>query len=92
MFIDETWASTNMARRYGRAPRGERLRAAVPHGHVWTPPPMQEELWSCTALDRVRSCIRPLTRRTLPLARMGFEDQVHITGACSKRYPCAWFS
>lgn len=33
MFIDETWASTNMARRYGRAPRGERLRAAVPHGH-----------------------------------------------------------
>ena len=22
-----------MARRYGRAPRGERLRAAVPHGH-----------------------------------------------------------
>ena len=33
MFIDETWASTNMARRYGRAPRGERLRAAIPHGH-----------------------------------------------------------
>ena len=22
-----------MARRYGRAPRGERLRAGVPHGH-----------------------------------------------------------
>ena len=33
VFIDETWASTNMARRYGRAPRGERLRASVPHGH-----------------------------------------------------------
>ncbi|WP_159513364.1 IS630 family transposase [Sphingomonas sp. T1] len=33
IFIDETWASTNMARRYGRAPRGERLRAGVPHGH-----------------------------------------------------------
>ena len=33
VFIDETWASTNMARRYGRAPRGERLRAAIPHGH-----------------------------------------------------------
>jgi transposase len=33
VFIDETWASTNMARRYGRARRGERLRAAVPHGH-----------------------------------------------------------
>ena len=26
-------ASTNMARRYGRAARGERLRVGVPHGH-----------------------------------------------------------
>jgi transposase len=33
VFIDETWASTNMARRYGRSPRGERLRAGIPHGH-----------------------------------------------------------
>ncbi len=33
VFIDETWASTNMARRYGRAPRGRRLRVGVPHGH-----------------------------------------------------------
>lgn len=33
VFIDETWASTNMARRYGRAPRGKRLRVGVPHGH-----------------------------------------------------------
>jgi transposase len=33
VFIDETWASTNMARRYGRCPRGERLRMSVPHGH-----------------------------------------------------------
>jgi transposase len=33
VFVDETWASTNMARRNGRAPRGERLRAAIPHGH-----------------------------------------------------------
>ena len=33
VFIDETWASTNMARRYGRALRGQRLRASVPHGH-----------------------------------------------------------
>ena len=33
VFIDETWASTNMARRYGRAPRGQRLRAGIPHGH-----------------------------------------------------------
>jgi len=32
VFIDETWASTNMARRYGRARRGQRLRVGVPHG------------------------------------------------------------
>ena len=33
MFIDETWATTAMARRYGRARRGQRVVAAVPHGH-----------------------------------------------------------
>ena len=33
MFIDETWASTNMARTHGRCRRGERLRVGVPHGH-----------------------------------------------------------
>ena len=33
VFIDETWASTNMARRHGRCRRGERLRSCVPHGH-----------------------------------------------------------
>jgi len=33
VFIDETWASTNMARRYGRCPRGERLKVGIPHGH-----------------------------------------------------------
>src|SRR3982751_2758085 len=33
VFIDETWAATNMTRRYGRCARGLRLRACVPHGH-----------------------------------------------------------
>ena len=33
VFIDETGASTNMIRRYGWAPRSERLIAAAPHGH-----------------------------------------------------------
>ena len=36
VFIDETAAATNMERRYGRAPRGERCRIAVPHGHYKT--------------------------------------------------------
>jgi hypothetical protein len=33
IFIDETWATTNMTRRHGRCPRGLRLQASVPHGH-----------------------------------------------------------
>ena len=33
VFIDETWASTKMARTHGRSLRGERLRAAIPHAH-----------------------------------------------------------
>ncbi|MER9791705.1 IS630 family transposase [Mesorhizobium sp. M0213] len=33
VFIDETGLSTKMARLRGRAPRGERCRAGVPHGH-----------------------------------------------------------
>jgi transposase len=32
VFIDETWAKTNMTRRHGRCPRGARLVAKVPHG------------------------------------------------------------
>lgn len=33
IFIDETWAKTNMTRRYGRAAVGQRLVAKVPFGH-----------------------------------------------------------
>ncbi len=33
VFIDETGASTKMARLRGRARKGERLRAGIPHGH-----------------------------------------------------------
>jgi transposase len=33
VFLDETGTATNLARRYGRSPRGARLVAAVPHGH-----------------------------------------------------------
>jgi transposase len=35
-FLDESGASPNMARRYERAPRGERCVASVPHGHWHT--------------------------------------------------------
>ena len=33
VFIDETWAATNLTRRCGRSRRGQRLVAKVPHGH-----------------------------------------------------------
>ena len=33
VFLDETAATTKLARRGGRAPRGPRCRAAIPHGH-----------------------------------------------------------
>jgi len=33
VFIDETWAKTNMTRPRGRSPKGTRLIAKVPHGH-----------------------------------------------------------
>jgi transposase len=35
VFVDETWAKTNMTRTHGRSPRGQRLIAKVPHGR-WT--------------------------------------------------------
>jgi transposase len=36
VFIDETWTSTRMTRRYGRAPRGKRCLDSAPHGHWQT--------------------------------------------------------
>src|ERR1039458_7826623 len=33
IFIDETSVTTKMVCHFGRAPRGERLVASVPHGH-----------------------------------------------------------
>lgn len=33
VFLDETGTATKMTRRYGRGPSGQRLVAAVPHGH-----------------------------------------------------------
>lgn len=52
VFIDETWAKTNMLRPRGRALRGTRLVAKVPHGH-----------WSTTtfiAALRARGLTAPL--------------------------------
>ncbi|MFD2227783.1 IS630 family transposase [Microvirga arabica] len=36
VFLDETGTATNMTRRYGHSPRGQRVVDAVPHGHWLT--------------------------------------------------------
>jgi hypothetical protein len=36
IFLDETWAKTNMTRLYGRSPRGMRLVGSAPYGHWMT--------------------------------------------------------
>jgi transposase len=36
VFIDETWMTTNMTPRYGRAVKGQRLLGHAPHGHWHT--------------------------------------------------------
>ena len=67
VFIDETWAKTNMARTHGRAPRGERLRAAVPHGH-----------WNTTTFVAgltIRGMISPFVLSG-PINRAAFETYV----------------
>ena len=49
IFIDETWAKTNLTRLRGRAPVGERLVAKVPYGHWNT-----TTLIAALAIDGVR--------------------------------------
>ena len=36
VFVDESGANTQMTRRYGRSPVGQRLACCVPHGHYQT--------------------------------------------------------
>lgn len=36
VFVDESGANTQMTRRYGRSPLGQRLACPVPHGHYRT--------------------------------------------------------
>jgi transposase len=67
VFIDETWAKTNMARTHGRAPRGERLRVGVPHGH-----------WKTTTFVgalTLRGMIAPFVLNG-PINRIAFEAYV----------------
>jgi transposase len=52
VFLDETGSNTAMARRYGRAPRGQRVDGPVPHGHWKT-----VTLTAAIRLDGVGGCL-----------------------------------
>ena len=52
VFLDESGANTRMARHYGRAPRGQRIRVPIPHGHWKT-----TTLTAAVRLDGVGACL-----------------------------------
>jgi transposase len=60
VFLDETGATTKMARLRGRAPKGERCRASVPHGH-----------WKTTTFIAGLRCDRIIAPMTLDGAMTG---------------------
>ena len=67
IFMDETWASTAMTRRCGRAPLGERLRMGVPQGH-----------WKTTTFIAGLRCAGLIAPFVLdgPISRRAFEVYV----------------
>ena len=55
VFVDESGATTNMTRGYGRAPRGERVQEATPAGH-----------WRTLTLLGAMSCSGLIATMTIP--------------------------
>jgi transposase len=53
VFVDETCATTAMARRYGRAPKGQRLVEPIPQGH-W-------KVTTFVAAPRASGLVAPMT-------------------------------
>ncbi len=72
VFLDETWASTNRARRYGRGPKGQRLVCPVPHGHWKTT--------TCVAALRLDGLTAPLVIDGAPNGDpfVGYVEQVWV--------------
>ena len=86
IFIDETGASTKMARLHGRAPRGQRLRAALPHGH-WKTTTFVGAL-RLSGYDRAYGAGRPHDRSLIPrLRRAGARSDACPRGCCSPGQP-----
>ena len=53
VFLDETWTSTAMGRKHGRAPKGQRLRVGVPHGHWNCRRTASSHHWCSMAINRL---------------------------------------
>lgn len=72
MFVDETWVTTAMTRARGRAPRGQRLAASVPHGHWKTSTFLaalrQDAITAPCVVDGAinRECFRAYVEQVLP--------------------------
>src|SRR3546814_905572 len=64
VFIDETWAKTNMAPLRGWAPKGQRLHAKVPYGH-WRTMTFIAAL-RCDRIDAPCVLDQPITGPALP--------------------------
>ena len=55
-----SWAATNMARRYGRAPRGSACELPSLMDMCEHPLGRKQNLRTARARDRVLTCVRPL--------------------------------
>jgi hypothetical protein len=95
VFIDETAISTNMARRFGWAPRGERCRASIPFGHWKTKTLIAALRWGRIdapmtidgALDGAafRAYVEQLLATTLSAAETVVMDNVHTHNVAGER-------
>ncbi len=69
VFIDETWAKTNMATTHGRCRKGKRLLAKVPHGH-WRTMTFLAAL-RCDRIDAPCVLDGPINGQSLPQPSSG---------------------
>jgi len=82
VFIDETWTKTNMAPLRGWAPRGQRIKAKVPHGRWQT-------MTFLAALRHDR--ITAPWFFDGPINGEAFRLYVeNVLPCCPPRYPCGW--
>ena len=80
VFVDESGANTQMTRRYGRSPVGERLVCTAPQGHYQTT--------TLIAAVRLKGAIRAVDS----IARLGGDEFVIVFAGPMTRWTgrCSW--